>query len=112
MNHAAEFDILGRVNAAEKIGSTTKVTIVSNCRRQGKDGKWVEAPHWNTVTIFAQHIQDYVVASLKKGDEVRARGDIANAKYANAKGETVYTVNLICNDISIGARATDNTDRD
>src|SRR5271170_3677081 len=111
MNHTAEFDILGRVNAIEKIGAATKVTIVSNCRRPDKDGKWVEAPHWNNVTLFAKHLQDYAASSLRKGDEVRARGNLANAKYLNAKGETVYTVNLICNEISPGARAADNSEQ-
>ena len=99
MRNIAEFQIIGRVGKVKTVGSTTRVSVCANYPVKDKQGEWQDNPHWNEVTIFHDSTQGYVNKHIDKGDLVFARGRIRQNSY-DKDGETRYTVDLVCTDIS------------
>jgi single-strand DNA-binding protein len=110
MRNIAEFQIIGRLGAIKKVGSTTRVTIASNYSYKDESGEWRDDAHWNEVVVFSRSTISYIEKHVGKGDLVHARGRIRQNSYERDDGERVFTVDLICNDFSRLAQATDNRD--
>jgi len=108
MRNVAKFEIRGQVVRSSQVGKALKLTIASNY--PVKDGdQWVDDPHFNTVTLFNERTQKYVAEHIGTGDLVQAEGRIRQGSYEK-NGETVYTVDLICDDFSRLARASSSRD--
>ncbi|CAN2536494.1 MULTISPECIES: single-stranded DNA-binding protein [unclassified Methylosinus] len=110
MKNIAEFQLIGRVGAVKKVGSTTHVTIASNYSYKDEGGEWRDDPHWNEVVVFSTVTTRYIEKYIGKGDLVHARGRVRQNNYERDDGERVFTVDLICNDFSRLAQAADNRD--
>lgn len=104
MKQIAEFTIIGRAGNIKTVGTTVRVNIASNYSFKDANGNWQDDAHWNEITVFAKTTQSYVEKYLEKGDLVFARGRVRQDSYEK-NGERVYTVNLVCNDFSILAKA-------
>jgi hypothetical protein len=108
MRNIAEFQILGQVVRSAQVGKATKVTVAANY--QIKDGdQWVDDPHYNTVTIFNERTQKYITDHIGIGDLVHARGRMRQGSYEKS-GETIYTVDMVCDEFSRLARSSSQRD--
>jgi len=94
MINEAEFRIVGRVGRVTQVGKATKVSICANYSYRQDDGTYAEQPHWNTITVFPQGMQDYIGKHVEVGDLVMTTGRLREASYEK-DGATVYTVDLI-----------------
>ena len=94
----AAFEIIGRIGQVKASSSFVRVTIASNASYK-KDGAWVEKVRWNEVIVFNERSVGWVVENLAKGQWVRATGSVQQNSY-DKDGQTRYTVDLICEDIS------------
>jgi single-stranded DNA-binding protein len=108
MRNVAKFEVRGQVVRSAQVGKALKVTIAANY--QVKDGtEWKDDPHYNTVTIFSDRTQGYIAEHVGTGDLVQAEGRIRQGSFEK-NGETVYTVDLICDTFSRLARASSHRD--
>lgn len=96
MKNVAEFTIIGRIGNIKKVGSTTRLNIAANYPFKDANGEWQDQTYWNEVVIFSDTMQTYISRHIGKGDLVHARGRIRQSRFER-NGETVYTVDLICN---------------
>ena len=100
MKNLAEFSILGRVGKIKEFQGKTNLTICANYPYKDKEGAQKENPHWNEVAIFAEATRSYIKKYCNSGDLVMARGRIRQNSFQR-DGETVYTVDMNCDDFSI-----------
>jgi len=105
MRNIAEFQIIGRIGSIKKLGSATRLNIASNYPSKDEHGNWEDHTYWNSVVIFSEPIQANIEKNLGKGDLVHARGRIHQSSFER-NGETVYTVDLVCNQFARLARST------
>jgi single-stranded DNA-binding protein len=103
MRNVAKFEIRGQVVRTARVGMALKVTTAANYRLKDGD-EWKDDPHYNTVTIFNERTQKYIADNVGTGDLVQAEGRIRQGSFEK-NGETVYTVDLICDDFSLLSRA-------
>ncbi len=108
MRNIAEFQILGQVVRSAQVGKATKVTLAANYQLKQGD-QWVDDPHYNTVTVFNERTQTYIADHVGTGDLVHVRGRIRQNSYEKS-GETVYTIDLICDEFSRLARSSSQRD--
>lgn len=106
MKNIAEFNIIGRVSRFTKLGAVVKIDIAANYGKKDKNGDWKDDAYWNSVTIFDESAQAYIEKHVGKGDLVFARGRLRQNRYEK-DGATVYTVDLIANDFSRLAKASE-----
>jgi len=106
MKNISEFQIIGRVGTIKTVGTTLRVSVCANYATKDKTGEWQDHPHWNELTIFQGGTQDHVKEKIDQGDLVFARGRIKQSSYEKA-GDTRYTVDLICQELSRLARRSD-----
>ena len=105
MKNIAEFSILGRVGKIKEFDGKTNVTICANYPYKDKDGAKKDSPHWNEISIFAEATRGYIKKFCNSGDLVMARGRLKQNSFQR-DGETVYTVDMNCDDFSILAQKT------
>jgi single-stranded DNA-binding protein len=108
MRNVAKFEIRGQVVRSNQVGKALKVTLAANYLVKDGD-EWKDDPHYNTVTIFNERTQKYIAEHVGTGDLVQAEGRIRQGSFEK-NGETVYTVDLICEDFSRLSRASSNRD--
>ena len=112
MQGRAEFDIIGNVGRIAEFSNSFKVNICANYKYKDDLGNPREHEYWNTVTVFkGEPLADFVGRYLHEGDLVTARGRMRTAKYEK-NGVTVYTTNLVANDIQQIVSKTRNAARD
>jgi single-strand DNA-binding protein len=104
MKTFAEFQILGRIGKIREVGKTTRVSICANYAYKDRNGDTKDRPYWNELTIWSDSARKYVRDYAKAGDLVMARGILKQSSFEK-NGETVYTVDLNCDDFSILASA-------
>lgn len=93
MYNEAKFDITGNVGSITTVGTALKVKICANLRRRNRNGQWIDHKRWNTVTVFGAQTQKYIQDHVRKGDLVRATGDLGEDSYQQG-AETVYVTTL------------------
>ncbi len=64
MKNISEFQIIGRLGAIKKVGSTTRITIAANYPYKNDSGQWVEDAHWNELVVFSKNIVAYIEKHL------------------------------------------------
>jgi hypothetical protein len=81
----------GRIGCESDRGSDYRRCFGAGCGARGQ-----AVTYWNEVVIFSDNLQTYIGRHIGKGDLVHARGRIRQSRFER-NGETVYTVDLICN---------------
>lgn len=104
MRNIAEFQIIGRIGSINKLDSATRLAIAANYPSKDEHGNWKDHTYWNSVVVFSERIQAYIERTLGVGDLVHARGRIGHSSFER-NGETVYTVDLVCNQFARLARS-------
>jgi single-strand DNA-binding protein len=88
--------------------STQELEPPANPERFNKDGKkWVEDPHWNTVTLFGKVAER--VSKMTKGDLVHVRGRLRDNRYEK-DGQTHFTTDRIADTIARLAKVGEGND--
>jgi single-strand DNA-binding protein len=108
MRNIAEFQIIGQVVRSSHVGKAVKVTLAANYPVK-QNNEWIDDPHYNTVTIFNERVQKYIAGQIGTGDMIFARGRVRQNAYEK-NGETIYTVDLICDDFSRLAKSSGQRD--
>jgi single-stranded DNA-binding protein len=94
----ARFHIIGRVGNIKTFEKNMRISIAANASYK-KEGQWVDETDWNEVVVFDKRTMQYVTEKVGKGDYVRVEGRLLQNSYERG-GETVYTVELICDEFS------------
>ncbi|WP_330085239.1 single-stranded DNA-binding protein [Methylocystis iwaonis] len=94
----ARFHILGRVGKIKTFEKSIRVSIAANASYK-KDGKWVDETDWNEIVVFDKNTIKYVTENVESGDYVRVQGRLRQNCFKR-DGETVYVVELICDEFS------------
>ncbi len=94
----ARFHIIGRVGNIKRFDKSVRVSIAANASYKDK-GEWVNQTDWNEVVIFNKATMKHVSENVGAGDYVRVEGRLRQNSFERA-GETVYTVELICDEFS------------
>lgn len=100
MKNLAEFTLIGRIGKITPCDGVTRLSIASNYRRKGKDGEWIDDPHWNQIVVFNEGARGYIAEHVGQGDLVMARGRVRQSSYEK-DGETRYGVDLVCTDFGL-----------
>ena len=87
-----------RYSTGQNQTAICRFTVAVNDRRKNQNGEWEDNPSFIPIVVFgkkAENCDKY----LGKGSKVGITGKIETGSYVNKDGQTIYTTDVIANEV-------------